>query len=63
MELALLLETLARTLNLSKIPVGSGAAQGGMQTPTIKTGAVREIEHNPLVLVSHPRMMMLWTFR
>jgi len=63
MELATPLETLVKTLSRNKIPVGSGVAPGEIQTPIIRIGADREIEHNPLVLAFPPEMTTLWTFR
>jgi len=63
MGLTILLETLAKIPNRNRIPVGSGAALGGIQTLPIKIGAAKGTEHNPLALVSLPEMMTLWTFR
>jgi len=62
MGLAIPLETLARIPNKNKIQVGSGIALGETQILIIKIGAVKEIEFNPLVLVSLPGTMTLWTF-
>jgi len=61
MELAILLETPVKIPNKNKTWVGSGVAQGGTQTPTIKIGADREIECNLLVLAFLPETMTLWT--
>jgi len=61
MELATLLETLAKVPNKNKTLVGSGVAQGETRTPITRIGKVKEVEHNPLALVSLPEMMMLWT--
>jgi len=63
MELAIPLETLAKTPNRSKILVGYGVALGEIQTLTTKIGADKEIEHSPLALASLPTMKMRWTFR
>jgi len=63
MELAILLETPARTPHRNRTLVGSGDALGGMQTPTIKIGADRGTVHNLLVLVFLLKTMMPWIFQ
>ena len=61
MELAILLETLARIPNRNKTLVGSGVALGEMQTPITRTGAVKEIACSPHDHNSLLEMMMQWT--
>jgi len=63
MELAILLETPARTPHRNRTLVGSGDTPEGTQIPTIKTGADRETKRNLLVLIFLLKMMTPWIFR
>jgi len=63
MELAILLEMLAKTLNRNKTLVGSGVALGETQTPITRIGVVKEIARNPHVHDFLPEMTTLWTHR
>jgi len=63
METAIPLETLAKTPNKNKTPVGSGVAPEEMQTPVIRTGTVKEIAHSPHIHDFLPETTTLWTHR
>jgi len=60
MGLAIPLETLVKTPNRNKILVGFGVAQEETRIPITKTGADKEIKHNPLALIFLPGMTTPW---